>query len=361
MMDGRQFDFSSLGSPMRLLSALRTRAAGVLVGVVALNVLAWLAAWSCFGGNTVLMGSAVLAFSLGLRHAMDADHIAAIDNATRRLMHAGKRPLTVGLWFSLGHSTVVVLLSLLLVLTAGGMQRQLERVASIGGGIGVAVSCVVLSALAVMNARVLLDLVRKFRAVKNEGVCRHEDIASSLMPGGLLGRLSARLFRFVGASWHLYPVGVLFGLGFDTATEIGLLGLSAASAVRGVGLWPIMVFPALFTAGMSLLDTADGILMLNIYNWSFDRPLRKLYYNLSITAISVAVALLVAAMEALALVQVRMGFSGPFWELVAVADRNFGFLGYAVVGLFVASWMVSIVVYKVQGYDRMEVRVADRS
>jgi len=171
---------------------------------------------------------------------------------------------------------------------------------------------------------------------------------------GPLGRVASRLLRLISASWHLYPLGVLFGLGFDTATEIGLLGLSAASAVQGLGLWTIMIFPALFTAGMSLIDTADSILMLNVYSWSFVRPMRKLYYNLTVTAISVAVALLVGTMEALALLQAHMGLSGPFWGMIAMVGRNFGLLGYGVVLLFAASWIISIAIYKLRGYDEID-------
>jgi len=166
------------------------------------------------------------------------------------------------------------------------------------------------------------------------------------------------LFRLISESWQMYPLGLLFGLGFDTATEIGLLGLSAASAVRGLGLWTIMIFPALFTVGMSLVDTADSIMMLNVYSWSQVRPMRKLYYNLTVTAISVAVALLVGTMEALALLQAHLGLSGPFWGLVAMLGRNFGLLGYGVVLLFAASWIVSLTMYKLQGYDKIGISAA---
>jgi high-affinity nickel-transport protein len=334
--------------------AVRIRKIAVCAAVVSANLGAWLVAWLMLGGNTVLMGSAVLAYSLGLRHAVDADHIAAIDNATRKLMHDGKRPVTVGLWFSLGHSTIVVLLSLMLVLTATGIRQQLSHLAVVGATVGVVSSCLVLLVLAAMNAYVLAGLVRTFRAIRKGQARVDGDSQLSLLPVGPLGRVASRLFRLISASWHLYPLGVLFGLGFDTATEIGLLGLSAASAVQGLGLWTIMIFPALFTAGMSLIDTADSILMLNVYSWSFVRPMRKLYYNLTVTAISVAVALLVGTMEALALLQAHMGLSGPFWGMVAMVGRNFGLLGYAVVLLFAASWIVSIAIYKLRGYDEID-------
>jgi len=329
------------------------RKAAVSVAVLSVNLVIWLATWMMFGGNTVMIGSAVLAYSLGLRHAVDADHIAAIDNATRKLMNDGKQPVTVGLWFSLGHSTVVVLLSLLLVLTAAGIRQQLSHLAEFGSLLGVAASGLVLFVLAAMNACVLAGLLRTFRSIRRGEVDPAGQSLQSLVPTGLMGRAAARLFRLISASWQLYPLGLLFGLGFDTATEIGLLGLSAASAVKGLGLWTIMIFPALFTAGMSLIDTADSIMMLNVYSWSQVRPVRKLYYNLTVTAISVAVAVLVGAMEVLALLQAHLGLSGPFWGLVAVLTRNFGLLGYAVVLLFAASWIVSLMIYKMRGYDKI--------
>jgi len=343
------------------MPAFVIRSVTVMGGVLAFNAGVWLLAWLMFRGSALLMGSAILAFSLGLRHAVDADHIAAIDNATRKLMQDGKRPVTVGLWFSLGHSSIVVLLSLLLVVMATGMKQQLDKLAAIGSVAGVVISCLVLFLLAALNCSVLVGLTRTFRRVRNGGTYREEDVALQLARRGLMGRIFSKLFRSVHASWQLYPVGLLFGLGFDTATEIGLLGLSAASAMRGLGLWSIMVFPALFTAGMSLIDTADSVLMLNVYSWSFIRPLRKLYYNITVTAISVVTAAGVGALEALALMQQKMGWSGPFWNLVALFGRNFGGIGYAVIGLFTISWIVSVLFYKLQRYDELDVRAADPS
>ena len=326
----------------------------VCAAVIAANLAAWAVALAVYGGNTVLMGSAVLAFSLGLRHAVDADHIAAIDNATRKLMYEGRRPVTVGLWFSLGHSTIVVLLCLMLVVTAAGLKHELKDLAAIGSTFGMAASCVVLLVLGVLNAQVLSRLIRKFRAIRSGHFHADDDNGATLTQFGLLGRSVSRLFRLISASWHLYPLGFLFGLGFDTATEVGLLGLSAVSAVQGLGLWTIMVFPALFTAGMSLVDTADNILMLNIYSWSSVRPMRKLYYNITVTAISVAVAWLVGGIEALSLLENHLALSGPFWDWVKLVAQNFGLLGYGVVAIFAASWVVSVAIYKLRGFDNAD-------
>ncbi len=293
-------------------ASLGGKIAGIFSVVAALNIASWAIALGVFHGHALLLGSAALAYSLGLRHAIDADHIAAIDNVTRKLMQEGKQPVAAGFFFSLGHSTIVVILSLALAATAAGMKDHVALLRDFGGGFGVAVSSTVLFALAMMNVIVLRSVMRKFRRVKNGGRCEEADLDLLLVRRGLASRLFARLFQMVSHSWYMYPIGLLFGLGFDTATEIGLLGLAAAEATRGLNVWAIMVFPALFTAGMALIDTADNVLMLGVYRWSFVKPLRKLYYNLTITAVSVVVAILVGGIEALGLVQERWNLSGPF-------------------------------------------------
>jgi len=339
-------------------TGLGSKIVGIFSVVAMLNVASWTVALGLFHGHALLLGSAVLAYSLGLRHAVDADHIAAIDNVTRKLMQEGKQPVAAGFFFSLGHSTIVVALSLVLAATAAGMKDHIAFLRDFGGSFGVAASSAFLFVLAIMNVVVLRAIMRTFRRVKNGGRCEEADLNLLLARRGLASRLFARLFQLVSHSWYMYPIGLLFGLGFDTATEIGLLGLAAAEATRGLNVWTIMVFPALFTAGMALIDTGDNVLMLGVYRWSFIKPLRKLYYNLTITAISVAVAVVVGGIEALGLVQGRWNLSGPFWHAVAVASDNSGLLGGAIIAVFIVSWLASLLVYRLRRYDEIEVIVA---
>jgi high-affinity nickel-transport protein len=302
------------------------------------------------------LGTAALAFSFGLRHAFDADHIAAIDNVTRKLMQEGRRPVGVGLFFSLGHSTIVVGLSIALAIAATALQTRFDAFKSVGGLVGTAVSALFLFAIAVANVMVLISVHRAFQTVKNGGRLAEEDLNLMLAKRGLFGRLFRRLFRVIERSWQMYPLGVLFGLGFDTATEVGLLGISATQASRGLPIWSILVFPALFTAGMTLIDTTDSILMLGAYGWAFVKPIRKLYYNMTITAVSVIVAVVVGGLEALNLVGDRLGLTdaGGFWGAVGSLNDNFGVLGYLIVGIFIAAWLVSYIVYRVNRYDEIE-------
>jgi len=304
----------------------------------------------------VLLGTALLAYSFGLRHAVDADHIAAIDNVTRKLMQEGKRPVTVGLMFSLGHSTIVMVLSVAVAATAMALQTRFDEFKDIGGVIGTTVSSLFLLALALMNLLILRSVYRVFRRVKNGERYVEEDLDLLLADRGLLARLFRPVFRLVTKGWHMYPLGVLFGLGFDTATEIGLLGISAASAAKGMSVWSILVFPALFTAGMTLIDTTDSILMLRAYGWAFIKPIRKLYYNMTITLVSVLVALVVGGIEALGLVADKLQLKGTFWDAIGALNDNFGIIGYFIIGLFVASWLLSMAVYKWRGYDELELR-----
>ena len=337
-------------------SGLRGRIFGLFAFLIAANLVAWLWALSAFHGYPLLLGTALLAYSLGLRHAVDADHIAAIDNVTRKLMQEGKRPIAVGFFFSLGHSSVVVLASIVVALSALAFQQKFDAVHQIGGVIGTLVSAAFLLAIAAMNIVILVGVYRTFQRVKGGGRYVDEDMNALLAGRGFLARLFRPLFSLIRHSWHMYPLGLLFGLGFDTATEIGLLGISAAEASKGLPIWSILVFPALFTAGMSLVDTADSILMLGAYGWAFITPIRKLFYNLTITAVTVVVALLVGGIEALGLVGDKLNFRGPFWELIGELNGNFGTLGYVIIGIFAASWLVSSVIYRLKGYDRIEVR-----
>jgi high-affinity nickel-transport protein len=322
--------------------------------LIAANLAAWAWALIAFRHYPLLLGTSLLAYGLGLRHAIDADHIAAIDNVTRKLMQVGQQPLSVGFFFSLGHSTVVVLASLAIAATATALQTSLAPFRDVGGLIGTTVSVVFLLAIAVMNLFILASVYRAFHRVKGGGAYVEEDLDTLLTGGGLLARVFRPLFGIVRKSWHMYPLGLLFGLGFDTATEIALLGISAAEAARGMPIWSIMVFPALFTAGMSILDTADNVLMVGAYGWALAKPMRKLYYNLTITFVSVVVALVVGGIQALGLIARRAGFQGAFWDGVHALNSNFGAIGYLIVGLFVACWAVSVIVYRLKRYDALE-------
>jgi nickel/cobalt transporter (NiCoT) family protein len=325
--------------------------------LIAANVAAWAWALVAFRQHPVLLGTALLAYGFGLRHAVDADHIAAIDNVTRKLMQEGKRPVAVGFFFSVGHSTIVVLASVAIAATAMAFKSQFDAFQSVGRVIGTLVSSLFLLAIAAMNIVILTTVYQTFRRVKAGAPYVDEDLNMLLAGRGLLARLFRPMFLLIRRSWHMYPLGFLFGLGFDTATEVGLLGISAAQASQGLSIWSILVFPALFTAGMSLVDTTDSILMLGAYGWAFIKPIRKLYYNMTITFVSVVVALLVGGIEALGLVGDQFGLKGLFWDGIGALNDNFGTIGYLIIAVFVVSWIASAIIYRARGYDRLEVDV----
>jgi nickel/cobalt transporter (NiCoT) family protein len=338
---------------------LRLKVAGIYAVLVIANVSAWTWAFLAFHSHPVFLGTALLAYGFGLRHAVDADHIAAIDNVTRKLMQEGKRPVSAGFFFSLGHSSVVILASVVIAATAMAFRHQISAIHSIAGPIGTLVSALFLLVIAAMNVTILLAIYRTFRRVKSGGRYLDDDIDMLLAGRGLLSRLFRPMFSLIGCSWHMYPLGFLFGLGFDTATEIGLLGISAAQASQGMPVSSILVFPALFTAGMSLVDTTDNILMLGAYGWAFVKPIRKLYYNMTITVVSVLVASLIAGVEALGLIRDQLNLKGVFWDSIAALNDSFGTIGYLIVGIFILSWVVSAIIYRARGYDRLEMDGAD--
>jgi high-affinity nickel-transport protein len=320
------------------------------------NVAAWLWALVAFHRYPVLLGTAFLAYSFGLRHAVDADHIAAIDNVTRKLMQEGKRPVAVGFMFSLGHSTIVVAGSIAIAATALALQHRIEGFRNIGALIGTSVSALFLFGIAILNLIVLQSIFRAFARVRRGEPYDAQHFDLLLGNRSFLGRLFRPAFNLIRCSWHMYPLGLLFGLGFDTATEIGLLAISAAEASKGLSLWSILVFPTLFAAGMTLIDTTDNILMLGAYSWAFVRPVRKLYYNITITFVSVIVAFAVGGIEALGLLVGQLHLNGRVWNLVKTLNQNFGLLGYCIVALFTVSWLVSIAIYKWRGFDNIELR-----
>jgi high-affinity nickel-transport protein len=334
---------------------MRNKIYAIYALLIVANLAAWAWALIAFHDHPVLLGTAFLAYSFGLRHAFDADHIAAIDNVTRKLMQEGKRPVSIGFFFSLGHSVMVVVLAVALVLMTAALQARFAAYKDVGSIVGTSVSALFLFAIAAANIVVLLQVYRAFRSVKQGGRLAADDIDQILLGRGLLGRIFRPVFRVIGRSWHMFGLGILFGLGFDTATEVGLLGISAAQATQGMSLWSILVFPALFAAGMSLMDTTDSILMVGAYGWAFVKPIRKLYYNMTITFVSVVAALAVGGIEAFALIGDKFGLEGDFWAFTGALNDNFGFLGYGIVAFFVLSWLVSFIFYKAKGYDRLEV------
>jgi high-affinity nickel-transport protein len=317
----------------------------------------WLLALVVFRTTPALLLLALTAYTFGLRHAFDADHISAIDNVTRKLMQEKQRPVGVGFFFSLGHSTIVVCLTVLIALAAIAVQ-SFDTLKNIGGLIGTTVSAIFLFLIAIINIVILVDIFKTFREVKNGGEYNDQSLDESLNKRGLMGRFFRPLLRMTNRSWKMYPIGLLFGLGFDTATEVGLLGIAAFTAGKGVPVVSILIFPALFTAGMTLMDTTDSILMLGAYGWAFVKPIRKLYYNLNITLISVIVALVVGGLEALSIVASELNLSGPFWDQIGSLNENFGLVGVVIVLLFLASWAISTIIYKLKRYDDIEVKVA---
>jgi high-affinity nickel-transport protein len=331
---------------------VRGKLFGIYGVLVTINAVAWLWALVAFYRYPVLLGTAMLAYGFGLRHAVDADHIAAIDNVTRKLMQEKKRPAAVGLFFSLGHSTVVVLASVAVAIATAAIQSRFDHLKAIGGVVGTLVSSLFLFALAVMNLLILRSIYRAWRHVRSGGAYVDDDFDLLLANRGFIARLFRPLFRLVTRSWHMYPIGFLFGLGFDTATEIGLLGIAATQAARGVSPWAIMVFPVLFSAGMALIDTLDGHLMLGAYGWAYQKPLRKIYYNMTITLVSIVVAVAIGGIEALGLIADRLSLKGPLWDAIGSLNDHFGVLGYLIIGLFAVSWIASIVVYRALGFDR---------
>ncbi|KKB60906.1 nickel transporter [Robbsia andropogonis] len=335
-------------------SKVRSKLCGIYGVLIAINVLAWVWALVAFHAYPLLLGTALLAYGFGLRHAVDADHIAAIDNVTRKLMQERKRPVAVGFFFSLGHSTVVVLAAVAVALTTSALQGRFDNFKEIGGIVSTLVSAFFLFALALMNFLILRGIFRAWKHVRAGGSYVDDDFDMLLANRGLIARLFRPLFRLVTRGWHMYPIGFLFGLGFDTATEISLLGIAATQAAKGLSPWAIMVFPVLFSAGMSLVDTLDGHLMLGAYGWAYEKPLRKIYYNMTITLVSIVVAVVIGGIEALGLLADQFALKGPVWNAIGSLNDNFGTLGYIIIGIFVLSWIASLVIYRMRRLDEVQ-------
>ncbi|KOV78483.1 nickel transporter [Streptomyces sp. NRRL WC-3723] len=313
---------------------------GTLVGVVAPRHLS-------LGSESFGVGIGVTAYTLGMRHAFDADHIAAIDNTTRKLMGEGRRPLSVGFWFSLGHSSVVFGLALLLSLgmktLAGPVRDDDSHLHWVTGLIGTTVSGTFLYLIAGINLVILAGIWKVFRRMRS-GHYDEAALEAQLDNRGFMNRLLGRVTGSISRPWQMYPLGLLFGLGFDTATEIALLVLAGSGAASGLPWYAILCLPVLFAAGMSLLDTIDGTFMNFAYGWAFSKPVRKVYYNLTVTGLSVAVALLIGTVELLGLLAGELHLRGAFWDRVSGLDLNM--VGFVIVGLFLATWAVALLVWK---------------
>ncbi len=337
-------------------SDVRGKVIGIFTLLIIFNVAAWALAFAGFAVQyPTLLGTALLAYTFGLRHAVDADHISAIDNVTRKLMQENKRPVAVGFFFSLGHSTIVVVLSVAIAIAATFIQSSIPALKNAGGVIGTSVSATFLFLIAFINILVLWEIFQTFQKVKRGDQYNDQTLDEFLNQRGLMGRFFRPLLKLVDRSWKMYPVGVLFGLGFDTATEVGLLGIAAFEAGKGLPILYIMLFPLLFMAGMCLIDTTDGILMLGAYGWAFVKPVRKLYYNMNITLVSVLVALLVGTIEVFSIIAMEFNLSGGIWNFIGNLD--FGLLGSVIIGTFIVSWVVSTIIYKVRKYDDIVVNV----
>jgi nickel/cobalt transporter (NiCoT) family protein len=338
-----------------------TRLGGMLAFIAALHVVGWLTLLGLVapqsyaaGGGVLGIGLGVTAYTLGMRHAFDADHIAAIDNTTRKLMADRQRPLSVGFWFSLGHSTIVFGLCSLLAVGVRTLAGQVEDESSglqrTTGVIGTLVSGLFLTLIAIINLVILVGIVRVFRRMRH-GEYDEAELEDRLNSRGIMNRLLGRLTRAVTRPWQMYPIGVLFGLGFDTATEVSLLVLAGGAAASTLPWYAILVLPILFAAGMSLFDTIDGCFMNFAYGWALSRPVRKVYYTITITGLSVAVALIIGGIELLGLLAEKAGLAGGFWDWIAGVDLNY--VGYAVIGLFVLTWAVALAVWR---FGRIEER-----
>jgi len=340
----------------------RRRLAGFFGAVGLLHLVGWglLLAYAAKNPSFLWLGG--IAYTLGLRHAFDADHISAIDNTTRKLLQSGKKPIGVGFFFSLGHSTVVLVVAVALGLAVKwivqGVVGNTGELRSIGGAVGTSVSGAFLVLIGILNLLVLIDLIRVYRRMRS-GQYDRAGLEHELVAGGVMTRIFGRLFRVIDHSWQMYPIGFLFGLGFDTASEVAFLAISAGAAAQGVPLAAIVSLPLIFAAGMSLMDTTDGAFMAKAYSWAFASPIRKVYYNLTVTSLSVFVALFVGVVELVQILIQVLGLHGPMFD--AIARFNFlGVAGYVIVAAFVVTWGAAFLIYKVRRIDERWGAAVDR-
>ena len=350
--------------PSRIRGKLTRQEWRSIVGMAGLIIALHILGWGVLGGivapqhyrvnatQVLGLGLGFTAYTLGMRHAFDADHIAAIDNTTRKLMADGQRPVSVGFWFSLGHSTIVLGLVTLLALGVRALAGQVEDESSllqqITGVVGTAVSGVFLYVIGIINLMILIGIIKVFRRMRL-GAYDEKSLEEQLNSRGFLNKILGGATNTVSKPWQMYPIGVLFGLGFDTATEVGLLVLAGGAAAFALPWYAILTLPILFAAGMSLLDTIDGCFMNFAYGWAFSRPVRKVYYNITVTGLSVAVALIIGSIELISILTEKAGItSGP---LAAIANLNLDLVGYTIVTLFVITWVLAVIIWK---YGRIE-------
>ena len=327
----------------------KLKIAGIYIPILVSTAIGFVASSIVGSISIVLAGLGIAAYVFGLRHGVDADHIAAIDNTTRKLMQEGKKPLSVGTWFSLGHSTVVVVLIVALVLSTRAIAGSLPALQSAGALIGTAVSGIFLWLIGLINVVIVFGIFKVYKELQT-GKLDSGQLDELLNKRGFMSRYFSHLFKLVKSPWQIYPIGVLFGLGFDTASEIALIAISVGVGVSSnVPLWMILVLPFMFTCGMVIVDTTDGITMRMAYGWAFLKPIRKIYFNLTITLISVLVAFVIGGVEVLQVLSGELNLTGSFWSWLNALD--FETLGYGIVGIFVISWLVSITIYR---YKRVE-------
>lgn len=343
---------------------MKRKTISIYAFLVAFNIAAWGWAIVAFQHFPVLLGTALLAYTFGLRHAFDVDHIAAIDTVTRKLMQQNKCSVMVGFHFAIGHSLIMFIATFGILATWSATTGKLVSHEVVAGGfidgiklpiLSTIVSASFLLLMAAINLTIARSTYLTFKRVRNGGAYVEEDMNMLLNKRGFLSRIFRPLFRLVNKTWHMLFVGFLFGLGFDTATEISLLGIAGAEVVKGASIWVILVFPTLFSAGMLLMDTTDSILMSGAYGWAFREPIRKLYYNLTITSISALVALVIGGIETAGLIAEKFKLKGVLWDDLSVLSGYWGTIGFGIVALFIASWFVSKLIYRAKPYDEVVV------
>jgi nickel/cobalt transporter (NiCoT) family protein len=330
----------------------KIKIAAIFAALITITAVGFIATFVIGTIAVVLAGLGIVAYVFGLRHGVDADHIAAIDNTTRKLMQEGKRPFTVGMWFSLGHSTVVVALIIGLIVATRAVTTNIPALQSTGAVVGTLVSGSFLWIIGFINAVIVIGIYKIFQTLK-QGKLNQQELDNLLENRGFMNRFFRPLFRVISKPWHIYPVGVLFGLGFDTASEVALIAISVGIGVStSIPLYYILILPLLFTCGMVTVDTADGVVMRVAYGWAFLNPLRKIYYNLTVTVISVLVAWAIGTIELLQVLSTELNLNGAFWSWLGTV--NFEMIGFGIIGIFVASWAISFGYWRYKKYDKLE-------
>lgn len=346
----RSSDAGATGKHLDLSGGEKAKIVAIYAALIVLTVLGFAASFAVSKVSPLLAGLGIVCYVLGLRHGFDCDHIAAIDNTTRKLIHQGKKPSTVGMWFSLGHSTIVIALIVALIYVSKFVIGTMPALESGGAIAGTLVSGVFLLFIGMINAVIVFDIYKIFRAAR-AGNLDEEELEEKLNDRGIMNRFLRPLFNTVNEPWQIYPVGLLFGLGFDTATEVGLIAISVGAGVSSsVPIWMILVLPFMFTCGMVLVDTSDGVVMRLAYGWAFMNPIRKIFYNLTITIISVLVAFAIGGIELLQVLSMELKLTGPFFDFINNLD--FESIGYLVVAIFVISWLASMLWWKYKRYDQ---------